>query len=71
MKSELGSRAEFCLCLVQHYVVAEPHQPGQLRCALSSCPNLAFVQVHVQNLVFVSQNKLSGILQGCLQGGQT
>lgn len=49
----------------------EPHQLGQLRRALSSCPNLAFVQMHVQYLVFGSQNKITDILQGCLQGVQT
>lgn len=70
MKSELASRAGFCLWFSIVWW-QEPHQLGQIRCALSSCPNLAFVPVHVQCLVFVSQNKLTGVLQGCLQGVQT
>lgn len=49
----------------------EPRQLGQLRCALSSGPNLAFVQMHDQYLLFVSQSKLTGILPGSLQGIQT
>lgn len=66
----LASRAEFCLWSNIMWW-QEPCQLGQLRCALSSSPNLAFVQMHVEYLAFVSQNKLTGILQGCLQGVQT
>lgn len=71
MRSELADFKSWVLSLIQHKGWQEPRHLRQLRCALSSCANLVFVQMHGLYLVLLNQNKLSDTLQGCLGGVQT